>query len=226
MIEILADLRHLFGSARDQGARPTCLAFAASDTHAGLRDGWSPLSCEFAYYHAQRRAGRGPDHGALLSSMLEALRHDGQPKEAGWPYLTTVPEDLSQWSPPSLVGNLYRRQGLGADADLGSIVRSLDQGRPVMLLTMLSASFFQPTAAGIVDPAPEEQPEPTIRHAIVAVGHGRMNGTPSILVRNSWGAAWGLDGHAWLTERFLAPRLFRTAILMEEVDVPSSPVAA
>ncbi len=35
------DLRFRFGTARDQGARPTCLAFAASDTHAALRTPWS-----------------------------------------------------------------------------------------------------------------------------------------------------------------------------------------
>ncbi len=42
MIEIQVDLRSLLGDARDQEARPTCLAFAASDVHAALRDGWTP----------------------------------------------------------------------------------------------------------------------------------------------------------------------------------------
>jgi hypothetical protein len=82
-ITISADLRASFGAARNQGARPTCLAFAASDAHAALRDGWVPLSCEYAFFQAQRRAGRMPNTGALLSSVLEALRKDGQPEESG-----------------------------------------------------------------------------------------------------------------------------------------------
>ena len=33
-IAVECDLGSLFGAARDQGDRPTCLAFAASDAHA------------------------------------------------------------------------------------------------------------------------------------------------------------------------------------------------
>jgi hypothetical protein len=87
VIAAAVDLRSLFGPVGDQGPRPTCLAFAASDVHAALRSGWVPLSREYAFYQAQRRAGRPPSRGALLSSMLDALRENGQPEEGGWPYL-------------------------------------------------------------------------------------------------------------------------------------------
>jgi hypothetical protein len=112
IINVSTDLRCLFGPVRDQGARPTCLAFAASDTHAGLRDGWCPLSCEFAFYHAQRRAGRLPTTGSVLSAMLDALRLDGQPREEGWPYLHATPENRSLWRPPHEVGPLYGRNAV------------------------------------------------------------------------------------------------------------------
>ena len=226
MIDIVRDLRPLFGPARDQGARPTCLAFAASDTHAGLRDGWAPLSCEFAFYAAQKRAGRPPTSGALLSTMLDALRLDGQPDEKGWPYLAAVPADHRLWTPPATVGPLYGRNGQKDGTDLSSILAALDRDTPVLMLTMLSRSFFQPRGDGVVDPANDELPEPAQRHAVVAVGHGTVDGTPAILIRNSWGPGWGLEGHAWLTERFLAPRLFATANLTEEVDVSSHTAAA
>jgi hypothetical protein len=82
-VDILRDLRTEFGEARDQDARPTCMAFAASDAHAGLRTGWDPLSAEWAYYYAVRRDGGKPEDGATLGSMLKALEMDGQPPEAG-----------------------------------------------------------------------------------------------------------------------------------------------
>ena len=94
------------------------------------------------------------------------------------------------------------------------------------MLTMLSRAFFQPRGDGGGDPANDELPEPAQRHAVVAVGHGTVDGIPAILIRNSWGPGWGLEGHAWLTERFLAPRLFATANLTEEVDVSSHTAAA
>ena len=105
------DMRSLFGPSRNQGPRPTCMAFAASDAHAALRTGWAPLSCEYAFYQAQRRAGRPPNKGALLSSMLDALREDGQPEESGWPYLATTPADVGSWAPPAEIGALFGRNG-------------------------------------------------------------------------------------------------------------------
>lgn len=226
MIQIEVDLRPHFGPARDQGSRPTCLAFAASDTHAGLRDGWVPLSCEFAFYRAQQRAGRGPADGAVLLAMLDALRIDGQPEENGWPYGPVTPADTHSWKPPSALGPCFGRNGAKDGPDLAMVMNMLNQGRPVMLLTMLSASFYRPDVEGVVAPANDEQPDPTLRHAIIAVGHGKVNGSPAILVRNSWGPAWGLDGYAWLTAQFLGPRLFAAANLLEEVNVPSSSLAA
>ncbi|KTE19815.1 peptidase C1 [Sphingopyxis sp. H050] len=223
MIAIKTDLRHLLGPVRDQGARPTCLAFAASDGHAALRDG-TPLSCEYAYFHAQRRGGRAADQGATLSTMLDALRLDGQPAESGWPYLDIVPGD--EWAPPAMAGPCFGRKGGAATLDFSSILASLDANRPVLLLSTLSVSFFQPTGEGLVDPANDEMPDASLRHAILAVGHGLADGQSAILVRNSWGVGWGVEGHAWLTEKFLKPRLFATAILTEEIDVPSHSAAA
>lgn len=220
------DLRTLFGPARNQGPRPTCLAFAASDAHAALRSGWAPLSCEYAFYHAQRRAARVPNQGALLSSMLDALRQDGQPEEGGWPYLAATPADAASWAPPAEVGPLFGRNGEKFRPSLNHIIHELDNGRPVIILLMLSRSFFSPSPQAVIDPALGEAPEPERRHAAVAVGYGTVDGQRAILIRNSWGVRWGDAGHGWLTERFLVPRLFAAAMLMDEVDVPSSSTTA
>jgi hypothetical protein len=72
-VRVAIDLRPQFGPARDQGKRPTCLAFATSDAHAALRGAWQALSTEFAFYHAQRRGKRKPSEGATLPSILEAI---------------------------------------------------------------------------------------------------------------------------------------------------------
>lgn len=225
-ITVSVDLRASFGPARNQGARPTCLAFAASDTHAAIREGWLPLSCEYAFFQAQRRAGRPPNSGALLLSMLEALREDGQPEETGWPYLSATPTDPASWIPPRDIGQLFGRDGTTTTHSLDGVIQELEQGRPLIILLMLSRAFFQRNPHGLVDPAADEQPEPARRHAVVAVGHGIVNGQRAILVRNSWGPSWGVAGYGWLTERFLGPRIYAAAALSEEVDVSARSVSA
>ena len=224
-IKVAVDLRSQFGPVRDQGARPTCLAFAASDSHAGIRAGWDPLSCEFAFFHAQRRAGRAPTQGAVLAAMLEALKKDGQPVESSWPYLSAVSTDSTQWEPPAAIGPCFGRNGISSGSDLADVRSMIALGRPVVMLTMLSGSFFQPVE-GIVDPQPGELPEPSQRHAVVAVGCGSVDGKEAILIRNSWGSFWGIDGYAWLTDEFLISRVFATANLLEEIDVSSRAIPA
>ncbi len=223
---VSVDLRPKFGPARDQGARPTCLAFATTDAHAAARPSWSELSCEYLFYHAQKRDGRPPHVGATLQATLDAVREDGQPNENGWPYLASVPADVGLWRPPSDVGGLYARNGDHAAAVIDEIIARLTRKQAVVLLLKLSNSFFAPTPEAIVDPALGEAPESAQRHAVVAVGHGIAQRQKAILVRNSWGPAWGDAGHAWLTQRFLADRLFATAILKDEVDVSARSVAA
>jgi hypothetical protein len=224
-IEVLCDLRAGFGPARDQGARPTCLAFAASDAHAALRLPWNALSCEFAFYHAQRRAGRPASSGAVLSSMLTALSEDGQPVETAWPYLDALPSDLGTYSPPQGVA-VFRRRGETRPPTLDVIVDHLLSGGASLVSMTISDAFYAPDADGVVRAPAGEKPDPARRHAFVAVGCGRVDGGRAILIRNSWGSLWGIAGHGWLPESYLTPRLTRVALLTEDIDVPTQNISA
>ena len=221
-VAVECDLGSLFGAVRDQGERPTCLAFAASDVHAALRAGWEPLSCEYAFYQAQRRSNRSPEVGARLSDMLDALRDNGQPQEEGWPYLAATPPDDTNWRPPKEVGEIYRRHGVIKPESVDEILQWLDQGKPIMVLLTLSNSFYSPPESGVIQPKPGEQPVLAMRHAVVAIGHGVIGGERAILIRNSWGEDWGVGGYAWLTQSFLTPRLMRLAALTREINGPGA----
>lgn len=146
-------------------------------------------------------------------------------QKGAWPYLHVVSADPALWNPPALVGPCFGRKGVSGGSDLSGVRSTLALAQPIVMLTMLSSSFFQPVE-GIVYPKADEQPEPSQRHAVIAVGYGQVDGKSAILIRNSWGSAWGSDGHAWLTDDFLIPRLFATATLLEEVDVSSRTIAA
>jgi C1A family cysteine protease len=223
---VAKDMRSRFGPIRDQGSRPTCLAFAASDAHASLRDSWLPLSCEFAFFHAQRRGGRGLTVGSTIAGMTEAIRDDGQPNEGEWPYSPKLPVDLSRWTPPPTISTVYRRASSINSDNIDAIFGYMDNSCPVILAMMLADSFFLPADHGIIDNISGQPTNDSRRHAVIAVGYGTIGKQRAILIRNSWGPYWGIDGYAWLTEQFLEPRLFKLILMKENIDAPLDRAAA
>jgi len=199
---VSCDLRKSFGDIRDQGTRPTCVAFAVSDAHAVARGPYEALSVEQLYFHAVRRTSGGhPNDGVSLTAALEALRHDGQSVEGGWPYLDALPPDLATWIPPETAAPVFKRDGA---ATVASLLDELDAGYPAIITFMVSMAFCT-ASAGIVHSVPSDTDVGW--HAVVAVGHGRMDGRQFVLVRNSWGQSWGNAGYGWVALEYLSPRM-------------------
>lgn len=214
MIKSLVDLRGNFGPARDQNVRPTCMAFAASDTHAAARHGWDMLSVEWAYYHAVKRDRGLPDDGVTMESMLQAIKADGQPVEAEWPYITAPIGDVRLWMPPAPAKQLFFRNHSTCSVTVQCVIDQITANNPVLITMTLSDAFFRPDANGIVER--DEPVDHKRRHAIIAVGYGDRGNDRFVLVRNSWGVDWGLKGHAWVAIDYLAPRLSGAAIMTTE----------
>jgi hypothetical protein len=206
-IKAIVDLRSLFGDIRNQGERPTCMAFAASDVHSFARGGMEPLSAEYAYFHAiQREAHADRTAGATFDTMSEAIAVDGQPLETGWPYIPTLgAADL--WAPPKVPGNLFHRDTTELLGGMPDIYATLDAACPVVIVMYISDSFFMPPADMPLPPLPGEPRANT--HAVILVGYGETPGGRCLLVRNSWGNSWGDSGYQWIDEGYLVPRLRR-----------------
>jgi hypothetical protein len=206
MMTIKKDLRARFVGARDQGPRPTCLAFAVSDAHAAERPPHRSLSADFLYYHALRRmsANHG-DNGVGLKQATDAVRVDGQPIETAWPYSRTLPADLMKWKPPGKLA-VMMATGTSNPASVDSVCAKLDQDQPSVLIFRPSERFYYADTAGLL-PARSTDSDLPASHAVVAVGYGVTAARRHVLIRNSWGTNWGQHGHAWLAEDYLAPRL-------------------
>ena len=195
---MIQDIRNSLGPARDQGNRPTCLAIALSDAHAFERAPCDVLSAEHLFFHSAHRTQGWMAHEAVtVDAALEALKLDGQCAETGWPYLAAVPVPVSQWKPPATATPVFKRSSYVLAPKIDLVVAALGSGRPAILTMLLGERFLTPVNGTVVPGGGDADVD---YHAVVAVGHGLLAGERAILVRNSWGAGWGIDGHAWVTE--------------------------
>lgn len=210
MITLSADLRPQFRPVQHQGARPSCLAFAATSTHerhAAIAD---PLCVEYLFYKAIGRSGSGAN-GCTMDAMKVTLATDGQPLESYWPYLPVQPP-LPAWIPPSGIGQVWKTNSDAAPALFADTVGLIRGGTPVVLGLIITERFMRCDPAGRL-PAISPDAEKG-GHAVVALGYGEDNsGEPYLLIRNSWGSGWGLGGHAFLDRKYLDAQLKEAMIL-------------
>jgi hypothetical protein len=210
-ISVVVDLRNQFGDIRNQGQRPTCIAFAASDAHSFARGNTEQLSVEYAYFHAvQRRTTSDRTTGVSFEAISEALSIDGQPLESGWPYMLNLGVDDS-WTPPKTPGTLFYGNATKITGGMTEIYTSLNAGRPVVVVMEISISFFSASADTILPGLTNEASLNT--HAVILVGHGEVANGCCLLIRNSWDTGWGDGGYAWVHEDYLTPRLLVTGVL-------------
>ncbi len=159
----------------------------------------------FNYYitrHRIENTGDG-DNGGTLRGATQSLVKFGSPAESEWPY------DTSQFdvAPPAniiteaeadeiLVYSTLDPAGTTPAQRLTNCKTALAAGHPFVFGTPLFANIETPQAArGGPVTVPRGQ-DPIGGHAILAVGYDDKK--QSFIVRNSWGAGWGIHGYFYL----------------------------
>jgi hypothetical protein len=197
-VKIDVDLRGKFPQARNQGKRPSCLACAVSDAHARAHSLPYSLSAEFLFYRAvQAMPRKDPKEGLTFSAAHSALNTHGQPKESDWTYQKKQP---ASWVLPTVGATWHGGLTAAAVSDISNLLKN---GTCVVLGVRLTSEFLDK-----ILPPPYVISTSTRGvggHAVLAVGTGHsVSAGNMLLIRNSWGTRWGMKGHAWLSEGFLA----------------------
>lgn len=195
------DLRPLCSPVEDQGELGSCTGNAAvgaleflemKESHFG--DGYGDLSRLMAYYN-----GRAIEHtirqdaGCEIRDVVKGLAKVGTCGESLWPYderrfAQKPPRQAFEDAALRRITSYHRLVGLN------DVRACLAEGFPVVFGFMLYESFESDAVAltGVL-----EMPKPNERlvggHAVLAVGYD--DGERMLLVRNSWGPAWGLKGY-------------------------------
>lgn len=208
-ISISLDYRPLLGAIRDQHARPTCLAHAATTAHEHARRSQVALSPEYLHYFAS--SNDPSPEGVGVSSISHALLEPGQPSETDCPYHLKEPSPT--WTPPSNV-TLYRRRSTSALTDPDNVEALLKAGHAPVLCIATPDAFYEPAPPWIISSTGPVRG----LHAVVAVGFGTTHTTRRFLIRNSWGTKWANAGHAWLDDVFLLAHLRDVLLLTDEVN--------
>jgi C1A family cysteine protease len=239
------DLRQWCSAIENQGGLGSCTA------HAGMGvveyferrafgkhiDG----SRLFLYKTTRNLMGVTGDTGAWLRNVMGALALCGVPAEKYWPYTDKTPDfDKEPTAFVYAVADNFEAvryfchdpmgQNIPAANVLASVKAYLSAGIPSMFGFFGFPSFnFCNVKGGIPFPCSGEQAQ--WGHAIVAVGYDdglkikntkcNKETTGALLIRNSWGTAWGDNGYGWLPYDYVLSKLaldFWSLISMNWVD--------
>jgi C1A family cysteine protease len=169
----------------------------------------------FVYRTARRLLNWSGDCGASLRATWKAIVRFGAPPEKHWPYdaarLDAEPDPFAYAFAREFESIRYVRldgRGKAGDEALETATSFLAAGFPFVLGFSVCTSLSREA----------DIPFPTIYdrvrggHAVVVVGYDDNHRCRSLkgalLIRNSWGPAWGDEGYGWLpydyVRRYLA----------------------
>lgn len=195
------DLRSEMTEVKDQGQRPSCVAFAVTASNEFYQKSKNPLSEEFLFRCCKIR-DKNEYGGTYVRTAMKNLYAVGQVEESVMPYQTGFSSSPLLSTINLGFFRLARKNRIDefkqVPKEIGFVEKNISYGRPVVCVVEVRDEFFEPSYSFIDIQESMSQSFPL--HAIVIVGYGLDNfGQKYFIIRNSWGSEWGTNGHGYLS---------------------------
>jgi C1A family cysteine protease len=191
----------------DQGQLGSCTAnaIAAAIEFDLMKEGKAVFTPSrlFIYYNERVIENTvNSDSGAMIRDGIKSVAVQGDAPEAEWPY------DISKFTlkpPDSVYSDAAQHTAVQYQSvaqDLTQMRGCLASGYPFVLGFTVYQSFeSQEVAQTGVVPMPSPNEQSVGGHAVLAVGYD--DSQQSFIVRNSWGADWGIKGYFTMPYAYL-----------------------
>lgn len=186
----------------DQGNLGSCTACALSAAYEFelLRQKSKVIvpSQLFIYYMERVLEGTVKyDAGAMIRTGMKVLKKYGACNYALWPYSDRNPGAFQMKPTAPCYRDAAKHQVLQysrLNRNLNIMKACIDSGHPFVFGFTVYSNFVSAQVAKTgVASLPSRREFPLGGHAVLAVGY--MEGSQRFIVRNSWGAGWGMGGY-------------------------------
>jgi len=193
------------GPVLDQGSSSSCVGNSTSTAITFLRLKEADLpdwvaSRMYIWYMTRKQEGTADeDEGCCIRNAIKITGKLGVPPEDLWPFnLTKYAEEPSDEVKAEALQhktfNYYRVDW----TDLNEVKGCLAAGYPIVFGMMVPPGLQSEEVAktGVLEMITDPHTEFSGGHAVLAIGYD--DNRNAVLVRNSWGKDWGINGCFWL----------------------------
>lgn len=205
----LVNLVSLLPPAYDQEQTSSCTGNAISggvkyaEVKAGQTDSINP-SRLFIYYNERLLEGNtDEDSGGQIHDGIKGCNIYGVVDESIWAFdPNKVTEKPSKEAYELAVKNKITHYTAIDNSNIDNIKAALAHGYPIVFGFTVYSDFESTEVAqtGILK-MPTHHETIVGGHAVLAVGYD--DSKKAVLVRNSWGASWGLEGNFWMPYEYI-----------------------
>ena len=197
-------------SAFDQGQSSSCVGNATAGAITYLRNkevdliDWTASRMYIWYMTRKLEGNEAIDEGCVIRNAIKTTAKLGVPPEDEWPFdLTKVAEEPNaEVQSHALTHKTYNYYKVDW-TDLREVKGCLAAGFPIVFGFMVPPKFMSKQVAqtGILEMITDPNTKFNGGHAVLAVGYSDER--QAVLVRNSWGSKWGLNGNFWMPYEYI-----------------------